>query len=206
MKHRWNVLEAYVTAFVVLFICIVGSVKSYADDFDPQYYASRYPDVYAAYGNDAAALYSHYLNFGMKEHRFKNAQEEASGTYSETLSTYIDVDITNQTVTYYKDGVVVLTSPCVTGTPSTGNSTPKGVFQILNKTPGKYLTGPSWHVWVNRWMRFTGAVGLHDANWRSNFGGTIYQSNGSHGCVNLPSDVASQLYDMVDVGTAVVVH
>ena len=37
-------------------------------------------------------------------------------------------------------------------------------------------------------------------------GGDIYTYNGSHGCVNLPHDVALKLYDMVDIGTMVVVH
>ena len=55
-------------------------------------------------------------------------------------------------------------------------------------------------------MKFTGAVGIHDASWRSKFGGDIYKYNGSHGCVNLPHDVALNLYDMVDIGTMVVVH
>jgi lipoprotein-anchoring transpeptidase ErfK/SrfK len=57
-------------------------------------------------------------------------------------------------------------------------------------------------------MRFTpdAAIGLHDANWRSSFGGDIYLTNGSHGCVNLPHDAACQLFDMVGIGTTVVVH
>ena len=38
------------------------------------------------------------------------------------------------------------------------------------------------------------------------FGGEIYKTNGSHGCVNLPHDVAEQLFGMVDVGTVVIVH
>ena len=59
---------------------------------------------------------------------------------------------------------------------------------------------------VDRWMKFTGAVGIHGASWRSKFGGDIYKYNGSHGCVNLPHDVALNLYDMVDIGTMVVVH
>ncbi len=118
--------------------------------------------------------------------------------------TYIDVDIANQTLTYVEDGNVILSSPVVTGGP--GNSTPKGVFAINYTKDGKYLNGPTWHVWVDRWMRFSGNCGLHDATWRKDFGGEIYKTNGSHGCVNLPHDVALQLYDMVSVGTTVVVH
>ncbi|MEE1273363.1 MAG: L,D-transpeptidase, partial [Olegusella sp.] len=60
---------------------------------------------------------------------------------------------------------------------------------------------------VTYWMPFIGNdVGLHDASWRSQFGGSIYQYNGSHGCVNLPTDKAAQLYGLTRVGDKVIVH
>lgn len=121
--------------------------------------------------------------------------------------TYVDINLTTQTVIYYLNGVAVLVSPCVTGNPNKGRGTPTGFFSIKAMVPGKRLKGPDWDVWVNYWMRFTdGAIGLHDANWRSSFGGTIYQTNGSHGCVNLPAQNAAALYSMVTIGTPVVVH
>ena len=56
-------------------------------------------------------------------------------------------------------------------------------------------------------MKFTNSnIGLHDASWRSEFGGEIYKTNGSHGCVNLPKDKAYELYDLISVGTTVIVH
>ena len=119
-------------------------------------------------------------------------------------ATYIDVDINSQVLTYYENGEIKLVSPCVTGKP--GNSTPKGTFSINYTKRGKYLNGPTWHVWVDRWMRFSGNCGIHDASWRKEFGGQIYKTNGSHGCVNLPHDNAVALYDMVGVGTLVIVH
>lgn len=118
--------------------------------------------------------------------------------------TYIDVSIDAQTLTYFVNGAPVLITPCVTGKP--GRGTPRGVFAINSCVPGKYLNGPTWHVWVNRWMRFCGNVGIHDATWRKAFGGEIYKSNGSHGCVNIPHDQAVLLYSMVGVGTPVIVH
>ncbi|MCR5603207.1 MAG: L,D-transpeptidase [Lachnospiraceae bacterium] len=118
--------------------------------------------------------------------------------------TYIDVDIANQTLTYFVNGAAVLYTPCVTGSP--GRSTPRGLFQINSCIPGKYLNGPSWHVWVDRWMRFCGGCGIHDAKWRKSFGGDIYLRNGSHGCVNIPHDQAIALYNMVGIGTTVYVH
>ena len=57
-------------------------------------------------------------------------------------------------------------------------------------------------------MPFIGNVyALHDAPWQPDFGGTMYRDGyGSHGCVNLPPSKAAELYNIVDVGTVVVVH
>ncbi len=199
--------------FAFFFLCtalVLYSDKVNAGDFDPAFYAAQYPDVVAALGNDPAVLYNHYLTFGIKEHRFKNVFEKAAasdpGMAVPMPSTYIDVDIPNQVLVFYQLGEPVLVSEIVTGNEAKGNGTPTGVYFIDTKIPGKYLVGPDWNVWVDRWMKFTGAVGIHDASWRSKFGGDIYKYNGSHGCVNLPHDVALNLYDMVDIGTMVVVH
>jgi lipoprotein-anchoring transpeptidase ErfK/SrfK len=118
--------------------------------------------------------------------------------------TYIDISIDNQMLVYYVNGSPVLITPCVTGSP--GRSTPKGVWQINSCIPGKRLKGATWNVWVDRWMRFCGNCGIHDAKWRKSFGGEIYKTNGSHGCVNIPHDQAVLLYSMVGVGTTVIVH
>ncbi len=118
--------------------------------------------------------------------------------------TYVDVNVASQTLTYFVNGVPALSTPCVTGSP--GRGTPRGVFAINSCIPGKRLVGPTWNVWVNRWMRFAGNCGIHDATWRKSFGGEIYKHNGSHGCVNIPYDQAVALYNMVGVGTVVIVH
>ena len=49
-------------------------------------------------------------------------------------------------------------------------------------------------------------VGMHDASWRDEFGGDIYQNEGSHGCINLPTDKAEELYGYVEIGTPVVIY
>ncbi|MBQ0059355.1 MAG: L,D-transpeptidase [Lachnospiraceae bacterium] len=54
-------------------------------------------------------------------------------------------------------------------------------------------------------MPFHEGYGLHDATWRSSFGGDIYQYGGSHGCVNLPEYIAAEVYDNIEVGTIVVI-
>ena len=203
---RKIIIKVSTIIFAAFILSFATATPAYASGFDAAYYAAKYPDVHEAFGDDVLELYNHYLNFGMDEGRFKNAEEEAEGVPATTIDTYVDVDIENQTMTYYVDGEAVLTSPCVTGKESTGNSTPRGRFVLRAKVPGKNLVGPTWNVWVDRWMRFTTFCGLHDASWRGKFGGQIYKKNGSHGCVNLPKDVAYQLYDMIEIGTAVIVH
>ena len=61
---------------------------------------------------------------------------------------------------------------------------------------------------VRYWMPFDGnAIGLHDADWQSEFGGERFKEGfGSHGCVNLPVDKAKELYDLIEEGDVVVSH
>ena len=47
---------------------------------------------------------------------------------------------------------------------------------------------------------------MHDATWRRDFGGTIFQDHGSHGCINLPLDAAAVIYDYVSTGFPVICY
>lgn len=125
--------------------------------------------------------------------------------------TYVEISIAAQTLWCYKDGKVIVETPVVTGNPSRGNSTPSGGVWAIDakKSPATLGTietmGYSSH--VNFWMPFNGNVGLHDADgWRSKYGGEIYKTNGSHGCVNMPYSAAKTIYGTVEIGTAVVVY
>ena len=121
-------------------------------------------------------------------------------------NTYIAVSINEQYIWFYQNGNLVISSPIVTGTRGF-HDTPKGTYQILNKARNIYLTGPDWRSFVNYWMSFIGnSIGLHDASWRSSFGGSIYTTNGSHGCVNLPYNVAKTIYENASIGTKVIVY
>lgn len=121
---------------------------------------------------------------------------------------YIEVSIEQQHVWHYINGSLCCESDCVTGTKGT-HDTPIGIYFISEMVPGKYLVGDNneYKTWVDRWMRITNSgVGLHDAGWRGKFGGSIYTYNGSHGCINLPSKYAYNLYGEIENGTAVIVY
>lgn len=146
-------------------------------------------------------------------HKFYNFESEENripimslNLGNEIPNTYIEISINDQYLWYYVDGELLLESKIVTGTYNR-HDTPKGVYYISECINGKYLVGDDYKTWVNKWMRITNqGHGLHDATWRSRFGGTIYKYNGSHGCINLPYNFAKQLYDKVEVNTVVVIY
>lgn len=121
--------------------------------------------------------------------------------------TYVEIDISNQILYYYENGVCRFTTSIVTGNHLAGHDTPTGVYYVRGKQRDVTLKGTGYASFVHYWMNFIGnSIGLHDASWRSSFGGNIYLTNGSHGCVNIPPSVMPQLYDMVSVGTPVVLY
>ena len=134
------------------------------------------------------------------------AEEQAQTVSVPGGQTYVDVNITAQKLTYYQNGVPTLVSEIVTGNESAGHDTPQGTFQVYNKATNRTLRGPGYASFVKYWMPFTGYYGLHDAAWRSSFGGEIYKTNGSHGCVNMPRSMAEAFFNTISVGTTVIVH
>ncbi|NLH91048.1 MAG: L,D-transpeptidase, partial [Atopobium sp.] len=129
---------------------------------------------------------------------------------------------TTQHAKLYDNGSVTWESDIVSGNSSKGYDTPTGVYSIDSYMTSTASSGsrvklispevdaegnPTYTSYVDYWIPFIGnLVALHDATWRSSFGGTIYQTNGSHGCVNLPASAAASLYSLVKVGDVVVVH
>lgn len=127
--------------------------------------------------------------------------------------TYIEVDLSAQHIWCYVDGEMVMESDCVSGDTTTGHGTPTGVFGIMfmlrdttlrgvMQSNGKY----EYETKVGYWMPFYDGCGFHDAWWRTAFGGTIYQGDGSHGCVNLPVSGAETLYQYCEDKMPVVVY
>ncbi|MDR1549411.1 MAG: L,D-transpeptidase/peptidoglycan binding protein [Hungatella sp.] len=127
--------------------------------------------------------------------------------------TYVEIDMAAQHVYMFKKGSLVWDSPCVTGNVSKKYTTPEGIFNLYYKETDRVLRGEKkadgtyeYESHVNYWMPFNGGIGLHDANWRARFGGDIYQTKGSHGCINLPPDKAKALYGLVYSGIPVICH
>lgn len=146
---------------------------------------------------------------------------------------YIEVNLSEQYVYAYKDGKKIAEGDCVSGNESLGHGTCIGLYAIQDKKSPTVLRGERKPVTktvtkkkkgkkvkvekteyeyeyespVTFWMQFNGGIGLHDATaWRSAYGGSIYYYSGSHGCVNLPYDLAKKLYENYEVGAPVIVY
>lgn len=120
--------------------------------------------------------------------------------------TFVEISLDNQYMWYYVDGKLLVETPVVTGNISAGDYTRRGCFRIASMTTDTYLVGPTWNDHVDYWMPFDGQIGLHDSSWRTEYGGDIYLTDGSHGCVNTPLDAIATIYNNITVGTLVVVY
>lgn len=121
--------------------------------------------------------------------------------------TYIEIDLTNQRLVLYKDGVPIVDTLVVTGNPNLdGMGTPTGCYAVDAMMSPATLTGEDYQADVTWWIPFCGNVGIHDASWRTEFGNNLYLWEGSHGCVNVPYDKAEAIYHNTSIGMPVVVY
>lgn len=121
-------------------------------------------------------------------------------------NTFIEVNLTKQHLYYYKDGELVVESDFVSGTVSKARSTPVGIYSIKYKKSPSILRGINWETPVTYWMPFFDGCGLHDATWRSRFGGTIYYYDGSHGCLNMPYNEVKTIYENIAAGVPILIY
>ncbi len=145
-----------------------------------------------------------------------HAQEERELELSESAviydageelgQTYIEVNMGKQELSYYVDGQLSMNMPIVTGNVNRGRGTPTGIFPVYNKRYHTNLVGVDYVSYVNYWLGVHKGVGIHDALWRKKFGDEIYKSDGSHGCINCPLDTVEKLWEVVEVGTPVILY
>ena len=127
-------------------------------------------------------------------------------------NTYIEISIGAQHLWFYQNGNLIYETDIVTGMPTHNQDTPIGVFRVWSKERNATLKGTAWDgkKWespVAYWMPFTWTgVGLHDAPWQPAFGGSLYYTKGSHGCVNLPNDAAAFIFNTAPLNVPVVIY
>ena len=113
----------------------------------------------------------------------------------------IEVDLSQQTLTAWNGGTVILHTLISSG--DAGTPTVLGRYLINTKLDKQDMGGStSFYLpdvpWV---MYFYAGYALHGAYWHNNFGLPM-----SHGCINILPTEAELLYDRADVGTEVFVH
>ncbi len=181
--------------------------------------ASRYDTLYYARdftAHDGRTIHYESSDYGYQIDRDAEAQQLIQDIYANTAverepvyavkgykrngrddidGTYVEANLTQQHLWFYIDGELVIETDFVSGLPRDGRETATGVFMIPYKKSPETLTGDTWEEEVTYWMPFHDGQGLHDAPWRNEFGGNIYQSGGSHGCINLPPAAAAVIYE-----------
>lgn len=158
---------------------------------------------------DTSALYNDIfecITNGVSGEREAPYAESSTGETADLGGNYVEIDLSAQHLWVYNGGTCVVSTDIVSGCVNEGHTTPGGLYTIFSKETNRYLVGPGYKSWVNFWMPFNGGIGLHDASWRWSFGGTIYQYNGSHGCINMPYDAAQATYNNISVGTYVILY
>ena len=197
-----------------------SAIESYAEQMAERHNGADYKGKFVTTGGSTigstVTYYGQRVNkSALTDDIYKCVTEQKSGTrtapYNAKSSkpyggSYVEVDLSSQKLWLYKDGERIVTTNLVSGSVAEGHRTPTGVYSIYAKQTDRYLSGEGYRSWVNYWMPFLGGYGLHDASWRSSFGGTIYHYDGSHGCVNLPSSAAKKIYNNVSVGTKVILY
>jgi len=131
---------------------------------------------------------------------YQTAQSYGKNDYGDS---YVEINLTAQHLFLYDKGKKILETDCVTGNSARGFDTPAGTYSITYTERNATLQGENYSTPVKYWMPFNGNIGMHDADWRSSFGGETYKYNGSHGCVNLPPNMAAKIFKYVKKGTPV---
>lgn len=163
-----------------------------------------------SYNNRVAFVKGSYLSDNKPEPKPEptpTISNEVNESYGEgsSVSHLIIINSKNNTLRYYRDGSLFKGYACATG--AGGTPTPQGKFAIFEKLvnrpyyklniPGGAPNNPLGP----RWMQFkSGGYAIHGTNVDSSIGGNV-----SHGCVRMHNYEVIELYNLVPIGTTVIV-
>lgn len=122
--------------------------------------------------------------------------------YAERYDTIMIVDLDDQHVYCCEDGEVIADADCVSGD-LYDSPTPTGLYEVWLKRSDFYMRGRYYTRYASF---FNEGIAIHDADaWRDEYGGSIYEGDGSHGCINTPRWFAKIVYKHSEIGTPVYV-
>jgi lipoprotein-anchoring transpeptidase ErfK/SrfK len=128
-----------------------------------------------------------------------NVPEAATG------EVWIDINLSYEYMTVYQGTTVLMETYISSGKP--GFETPPGTYYVNTKLESQdmegVLGGEYYNVPEVPWVMYFTDVGhaIHGAYWHNNFGTPM-----SHGCINVPVDLAAYLYSVSSIGTRVEIH
>lgn len=135
--------------------------------------------------------------------------ESARSAESDIGNTYIEVDLTAQHIWFYNNGQLAFeTDQVVSGLPTDESRiTPEGIYEVLDKESPALMSGDGYtNVRAEYFIRVSyEGIGFHDLSRRA-YGGEIYKTDGSHGCLNMKLAEVKELYNMVPGGTPVIMY
>ena len=199
------------------------SVDSYVESLCSKYYTYGQPRTYVTYAgtekNISLSIYGTEINVNKEKEYLYNAivtgvsevrvPEYIHKPFHRGLNdigdTFVEVNLTKQKLYYVQNGELIMDTDIVSGRP-TGYATPEVVGYLYKKAEDVYLRGEGYVSFVNYWMPFYKADGMHDASWQKKYGGDRYLRYGSHGCINMQKEDAKKLYENIEVGTPVIVY
>ena len=138
----------------------------------------------------------------------REAPYYAAGAYSHMAygGNYVEIDLSAQHLWVYRSGEQVVSAPIVSGCVAKGYETPTGIYSVVDWDTDATLVGDDYETHVDYWVGFLGGYGIHDANWRWEFGEDIYLYSGSHGCVNVSPYQAELIHSNTALGTRVILY
>jgi lipoprotein-anchoring transpeptidase ErfK/SrfK len=118
----------------------------------------------------------------------------------------VTVDIKRQHAWACSGSRTLLSTPVTTGRSEPGDKTPRGKFVVEARVANTTLRPTNGNpVHVNYWIPFRQNIwGFHDAPWQAMpFGSSRYRTQGSLGCVHVPSQAMRRLFHIAQPGTTV---
>jgi hypothetical protein len=137
------------------------------------------------------------------EHLRQVTAEELAPLSPAVLDKRIEVSLETQTLRCFENGAPVLETLCSTGIPLRRENgkliygTPVGAWQVIRKRASRHMAGDElaaadffdlpgvpWCSYIHWW-----GVAIHGTYWHTDFGRPR-----SHGCINVPTEVAKWVY------------
>lgn len=127
-------------------------------------------------------------------------ETDGQSTFTTAPFKLIDVNVTEQRLTLFENGVAVESFLCSSGLTST--ATPLGDYTIYAKMVKTDMRGEGYFAPDVPWVLvFKGDYTIHGNYWATAFG-----RRSSHGCVGLPVSTAQHVFEWTPLGTPVHIH